>query len=596
MKQITAFFLAFAFLLGALPVFAVSAAVTGYCGGEGNENGISWSFDSSTGTLTITGAGAMENWYHEMDLSIVADYGYNIEDYLPAGKDYVYTPWYSFRNDILHAVVSDGITTLGDFAFSGCTKLKDVTLGKDLTVIGHAAFEECESLQGIAIPEKVKSIGVGAFYSNIGLTSVVIPEGVESLDYGAFSFCSNLNEITLPATLKNMNALCFAFCEKLASVAIPKDVQGIGAYTFYECKNMKTVTFAGDIKYINQNAFENCLSLTKITIPASVTSIAPSAFTKCRRLLIFNVFAGSYGEAFCKENFSGEKYTINLVEHQWTAVKIVKPTCGSRGYTLEKCENCGQQREANVLEPTGVHSFGSYKVISNAGCGIEGLRVRTCTTCGYEDSDVVPAWPHIYTEWTELKAATCAEEGERSRLCYSCGIIEIETIEKLPHAMDAWEMIADSTCSEEGSESRSCEKCGFVEMQAIPKKPHTYTSLETPPTCEESGYTIYSCHCGYSYKEEHTAPAGHSYSEWIMTEPGVETGTCSACGKTETRKAVPVYDIDGNGTAEDTDLTLLMSVLVGNISAEGLVTDLDFDGKLTVYDCVLLMQYLKTLA
>ena len=207
--------------LGASPLVTVSAAVAGYCGGEGNENGISWSFDSSTGTLTITGAGAMENWYHEMDLSIVDDYGYNIEDYLPAGKEYVYTPWYSFRNDILHAVVSDGITTLGDFTFSGCTKLKDVTLGKDLTVIGHAAFEECESLQGIAIPEKVKSIGVGAFYSNIGLTSVVIPEGVESLDYGAFSFCSNLNEITLPATLKNMNALCFAFCEKLASVAIP---------------------------------------------------------------------------------------------------------------------------------------------------------------------------------------------------------------------------------------------------------------------------------------------------------------------------------------------------------------------------------------
>ncbi|MBQ5792225.1 MAG: leucine-rich repeat domain-containing protein, partial [Clostridia bacterium] len=251
MKQITAFFLAFAFLLGALPAFAVSAATAGYCGGEENKNGISWSFDSSTGTLTITGAGAMENWYHEMDLSIVADYGYNIEDYLPAGKDYVYTPWYSFRNDILHAVVSDGITTLGDFAFSGCTKLKDVTLGKDLTVIGHAAFEKCESLQGIAIPEKVKSIGVGAFYSNKSLTSVVIPEGVESLDYGAFSFCSYLTEISLPSTLNDINALCFAFCEKLASVAIPKDVQGIGAYTFYECKNMKTITFAGDLKYIN---------------------------------------------------------------------------------------------------------------------------------------------------------------------------------------------------------------------------------------------------------------------------------------------------------------------------------------------------------
>ena len=75
----------------------------------------------------------------------------------------------------------------------------------------------------------------------------------------------------------------------------------------------------------------------------------------------------------------------------------------------------------------------------------------------------------------------------------------------------------------------------------------------------------------------------------------METGTCSTCGKTETRKATPNYDVDGNGTIEETDLTLLMSVLVGNTSAEELSTDMDFDGKLTVYDCVLLMQYLETL-
>jgi hypothetical protein len=114
----------------------------------------------------------------------------------------------------------------------------------------------------------------------------------------------------------------------------------------------------------------------------------------------------------------------------------------------------------------------------------------------------------------------------------------------------------------------------------------------TDPTCTEEGYTTYTCHCGDSYIDDYLPATGHNFGEWTQTAPGVEERSCETCGETETREKEPVYDADGNGAVDQADLTLLMSVLVGNTEAEVLY-DLDFDGKLTIYDCVLLMQQIS---
>ena len=122
---------------------------------------------------------------------------------------------------------------------------------------------------------------------------------------------------------------------------------------------------------------------------------------------------------------------------------------------------------------------------------------------------------------------------------------------------------------------------------------HKHEATVTPPTCTEEGFTTYTCRCGDSYVDDYVDPVDHTWTEWQDVAPGKEERSCTACGETESRDKTPVYDINGDGAVEESDARDLLSLLVGNSTAEAL-PDLDFDGKLTIYDCVLLMQQVNS--
>lgn len=114
------------------------AASSGACG----ENA-SWSFNAATGALTITGSGA------------VYDY--------ETGADNA-SPWGGYSGLRVKSVkISEGITSIGDYAFYDCPTLVDVTIPDSVSVIGQGAFSACPSLASVALPTSVYSIGAGAF-------------------------------------------------------------------------------------------------------------------------------------------------------------------------------------------------------------------------------------------------------------------------------------------------------------------------------------------------------------------------------------------------------------------------------------------------
>lgn len=86
-------------------------------------------------------------------------------------------PW---KSKITSVVMPNGLTTLADGAFNGCTSLNNVGWSPALTSIGENAF------------------------NNTGLTSITIPEGVTSIGYQAFAYCAHLGSITFPATLQTV--------------------------------------------------------------------------------------------------------------------------------------------------------------------------------------------------------------------------------------------------------------------------------------------------------------------------------------------------------------------------------------------------------
>ncbi len=95
--------------------------------------------------------------------------------------------------------VPDGVTSIGEWAFSNCSGLKSVTLPERLTSIGGRAFYMCSSLISVILPKRLMSIGNYAFSWCENLTSITLPKGLTSIGDEAFEYCKNLTGIILPA-------------------------------------------------------------------------------------------------------------------------------------------------------------------------------------------------------------------------------------------------------------------------------------------------------------------------------------------------------------------------------------------------------------
>ena len=119
----------------------------------------------------------------------------------------------SFRNQKQTSyVIPNSVTSIGDYAFYGCSSLVEVVIPNSVTSIGNYVFRECSSLSSIVIPDSVTSIGEGAFHGCNSLSSIVIPNSVTSIGEGAFSDCSSLSNIVIPDSVISIGEGAFHGC------------------------------------------------------------------------------------------------------------------------------------------------------------------------------------------------------------------------------------------------------------------------------------------------------------------------------------------------------------------------------------------------
>ena len=176
------------------------------------------------------------------------------------------------------------VTSIGQYAFRGCSGLTSVTIPNSVTNIGEGAFYNCSGLTSVTIPNSVTSIGGAAFYGCSNLTSVTIPNSVTSIGHDAFRGCSGLTSVTIPNSVTSIGHDAFNGCSGLTSITIPNSVTSIGSYAFYGCSGLTSITIPNSVTSIGGSAFSGCSGLTSITIPNSVTSIGGSAFYGCKGL------------------------------------------------------------------------------------------------------------------------------------------------------------------------------------------------------------------------------------------------------------------------------------------------------------------------
>ena len=148
------------------------------------------------------------------------------------------------RSAVGYITIPDGVTSIGDHAFSDCSSLTSITIPDGVKSIGEYAFSNCSSLISIEIPNSVTSIADGAFSYCSSLTSIEIPDDVTSIGEYAFSYCSSLTSIEIPDSVTTIGLRAFSGCSGLTSIEIPNSVTTIGDYAFSYCENLTSVTFA----------------------------------------------------------------------------------------------------------------------------------------------------------------------------------------------------------------------------------------------------------------------------------------------------------------------------------------------------------------
>ena len=376
-----------ALLLLALCIGASAAGTSGKCGPSAY-----WSFDSSTGTLTISGSGAMNDY----------EYG-----------DY---PWMDYRNSIQTIVIGDQITQIGWNAFprTACSTIK---FGKNVRSIGERAFNGCRNLNGdLTLPDSVQTIGAGAFQGCEKLSGdLTIPDSVQTIGNSAFEFCTGLNgTLTLGKNLRTIGKKAFSGCAFTGSLTIPEGVTEIAGGTFSSSRSngmfTGTLTLPSTLKTIGASAFSYAEFSGELLIPDGVTSIGANAFKECDGfggLLSLPDSVKTVGEwAFylCK-GFTGLKLSASLTKieersfaHMYgLKTEVVIPEGVTEiGEGAFSCSHMPSVRFPSTLKKIGKQAFyltfglTNYSTITFPN-GLEVIEDEAFDSCYFKNAVVLPA-------------------------------------------------------------------------------------------------------------------------------------------------------------------------------------------------------------
>ena len=170
--------------------------------------------------------------------------------------------------------IPNSVTSIGGYAFYGCSGLTSVTIGNAVTSIGRYAFVGCSGLTSVTVD---KNNGTYDSRNNcnaiidtstnkliVGCKNTIIPNSVTSIGDRAYAGCSDLTSVTIPNSVTSIGDGAFASCSGLTSVTIPNSVTSIGEYAFFRCSGLTSLTIGNSVTSIGDGAFSYCSGLTKL--------------------------------------------------------------------------------------------------------------------------------------------------------------------------------------------------------------------------------------------------------------------------------------------------------------------------------------------
>ena len=355
------------------------AANSNSCG-----EGLTWKL-SYYGTLTISGTGKMAS-------------------YSPGDA-----PWYSRRTQIRKITISEGVTSIGEYAFEECTNVTSISIPGSVTELNEYCFSACVSMKNITIPQSVTRIADGVFDAcekltdiyyggtdaswkhitswnaglggNVTIHSTGVFTGkcgdnltwtIDNNEVLTISGTGRIPDYNDPSSGGNNTAPWYGYAYQIKKVVLGSGVQNIGNNAFAGCYGMTDITIPDGVTSIGDSAFDWCSALTEISIPGTVSSIGDSAFYGCSALTEISIpgTVSSIGDSV----FSGCSALTEI------SIPDTVSSIGDSAFS-----RCSALTEISI--PSTVSSIGSYAF---SGCalreveipqGITSIQTRTFQYC-----------------------------------------------------------------------------------------------------------------------------------------------------------------------------------------------------------------------
>ena len=269
-----------------------------------------------------------------------------------------------------NSTIPNSVTSIGDYAFSGCLGLTSVTICNSVIEIGNSAFSGCTGLTSVTIGNSVTKIGSSAFSSCSSLASVTIPNSVTEIGDDAFNGCSGLTELIIddgPGILSlgydNYNST---------------NNSSIGEAQFYDCP-LEKLYLGRNLSYeTNQqygySPFYNKSTLKTVTIGNSVSKIISSAFDGCSGLTEVNILDLSawceieFGDLTANPLYYAKKLKLNGSDI--TDLVIPDNITKINNYAFYNCSGLTSVTIPNSVTKIGYYAFHDTKWYDNQADGV----------------------------------------------------------------------------------------------------------------------------------------------------------------------------------------------------------------------------------
>ena len=385
-------------------------------------NGLRWelALTEKSGLLTITGSRAMPDF--------------------PNGART--TDWYPYRDKVTVAIVSQGITSVGDNAFRDCAALDLVSIAGSVTSVGDNAFRGCAALRKIqfrgkgadwdaaiadadtGIPRTTVVEYLNGAYDNgtcgEDLTWTLSPDGVLTIsgtgsmtDYSSKStnttddtwtstapwavHTNRIRRLVLEEGVTSVGRYAFCGLTALTAADLPSSLTTIDWGAFQDCRGLTGITIPSGVTTIGFMAFEDCRGLTSITLPDSVTSLDSAVFWGCSSLTSVTLSAGltSIGENLFNHCTKLESITIpsgvtaigESAFYRCDALKSIELPAGLTAIGASAFKSCS--RLTSVTIPSGVTTIGAsafegcvaLETVSGGSGGLQTIGERAFSGC-----------------------------------------------------------------------------------------------------------------------------------------------------------------------------------------------------------------------